>query len=75
MPISAVCITLERMKTCKITNKPIDATIFTCLFSTSLDTTALETGDNKDGSWIWKLQQSIAARWIKMDRMDVLGHL
>jgi len=42
---------------CKVTEQPIDGSAFACLFSSSLGTTALETRDDKDVSWVWGMQQ------------------
>ena len=70
MRISAVCIALERLKTCKVTKKPTDTATFGCLFSTSLGTTATETRGAKDGSWIWRLQQPIAAKLTNFESME-----
>ena len=53
---------LDRMEICKVTKKPTDSATFACLFSTFLDTTSTETRGAKNGSWIWRLQQPIAAK-------------
>jgi len=52
----------DRMEMCKVTKKPTDTATFACLFSTLLGTTAMESKGVKDGSWIWRLQQPIAAK-------------
>jgi len=60
----------DRMEMCKVTKEPLDIASFACLFPTSLDTTATETRDAKDGSWIWRLQQPIAAKCTNFERME-----
>ena len=52
---------LDRMEICKVSKKPTDSATFACLSSTSLATISMETRGAKDGSWIWRLQQPVAA--------------
>ena len=70
--IAARCTNFERMEEmCKVTDKPTYTATLPCLFSTFLDTTETETRDAKDGSWIWRLKQSIAARCANFDKMEM----
>ena len=50
-PIAAKSVSLDRMDACKVTDKPIGTATSACLFSTSVDTTASETRNHKDGSF------------------------
>ena len=69
--MTASWISLDRIEVCKVTDKTIETSTCTCLFSTSQDIAASETGQAKDGSWIWGLQPSTTASWINLDRMEV----
>ncbi|KAK3817671.1 MAG: hypothetical protein J3Q66DRAFT_369491 [Benniella sp.] len=55
----------------QLTDQPIDTVTLACHFHSSLDTTASETRHDTDGSWIWRPQQSIAAKSIGLDRNKV----
>ncbi|KAK3818504.1 MAG: hypothetical protein J3Q66DRAFT_400017 [Benniella sp.] len=55
--ISVKWIKLDRMDAYKTTRKLINGAAFAYLFSSSLETTASETKDDQDGSWVWGLQQ------------------
>ncbi|KAK3804487.1 MAG: hypothetical protein J3Q66DRAFT_408234 [Benniella sp.] len=69
--IAAKDINLDRMDAWNVTDQPNHTATFACHFSTSLGRTASETNHDTDGSRISGQQQSIAAKWINLDRKKV----
>ncbi|KAK3804485.1 MAG: hypothetical protein J3Q66DRAFT_408232 [Benniella sp.] len=62
-PIATKRINLDRMDACKVTDLSLNSATFACPISTSQDTTLSETCYDKDGLWIWGVQQPIAVKY------------